>query len=277
MHFLAPWESSPAITIIIGVAAIFYTLGSIACHTPWLRRCSFWLGLALMYFVLHPYFEYYSRREFFAHCLQHILLHHDGPFFIALSMPASTLMAGMPKAWRNYVTRWVNFPKVQYAVRVLNRPVLAVSLFCAINIFWMIPSVHFAAMLDQRVNSLMNWSMAINGLMFWNLVLNDYCLRPGKLPPARRIMMMLAVVPPQIVLGLLVFSVRNPLYMAYGLCGRVVPGISPLLDQQIGGFILWVPAVMMSVIGVLAVIGREWFRQIPVALPASPATSSHRA
>ena len=217
--------------------------------------------------ISSSYYNYYAERMFWAHCLQHIVLHHDGPFFIALSAPGMALMAGLPTPWRNSITSWIAYPPIQHIAVFFNRPVIAVTLFCALNIFWMVPSIHFLAMLDWRLNRIMSWSMAINGLMFWCLMLNS-----TRLSPSKRIGMMLAIIPPQIILGLLIFVARKPIYMAYGLCGRIMPDLPPLLDQQIGGFILWVPAVMMSVIGVLILIRREWLLAA-VPSPAYPLTA----
>jgi putative membrane protein len=38
------------------------------------------------------------------------------------------------------------------------------------------------------------------------------------------------------------------------LCGRVYPTVSALLDQHLGGIVVWIPAAMMSVIGFFVVL-----------------------
>lgn len=119
--------------------------------------------------------------------------------------------------------------------------------------FWLLPSMHFIAMLDWRIYRLMNWSMALNGLMFWGLVLDSHAIRS----PGSRIAMMLAVVPPQILIGALIFFTPHELYPIYTLCGRAFTGMSSITDQQIGGLILWMHGAMMSVIGILIVIHKE--------------------
>jgi putative membrane protein len=75
--------------------------------------------------------------------------------------------------------------------------------------------------------------------------------------------MMLAVVPPQIVMGALLFFVAHPLYEVYALCGLIFPGLSQLEDQQLGGLLLWVHGAMMSVAGILLVARCEWMRRLP--------------
>jgi len=108
-------------------------------------------------------------------------------------------------------------------------------------------------MLDWRIYRLMNWSMALNGLMFWGIALDSHTIRS----PGSRIAMILAVVPPQILIGALLFFTPHELYPIYTLCGRTFTGMSPVTDQQIGALILWMNAAMMSVIGILIVIHKE--------------------
>jgi putative membrane protein len=69
--------------------------------------------------------------------------------------------------------------------------------------------------------------------------------------------MMLAIIPPQIVIGALIFFTSHELYPIYTICGRAIGGIDALADQQIGGIILWIHGAMMSAIGILVVILRE--------------------
>lgn len=142
---------------------------------------------------------------------------------------------------------------LQYLVDVLLHPVVAVILFVGLNIFWLLPSIHFIAMLDWRVYRLMNWSMVLNGLIFWMGVLDSH----SRWSPGSRIAMMLAVVPPQILTGALIFFTPHDLYPIYILCGRAFTGMSSITDQQIGGLILWIHGAMMSVIGILIVIHKE--------------------
>lgn len=79
--------------------------------------------------------------------------------------------------------------------------------------------------------------------------------------------MMLALVPPQIVTGALLFLSPRDFYPVYSLCGRAFANLSPLADQQLGGLILWISGPMMSVIGILIVARKEWLGV------KSPATS----
>ena len=112
-------------------------------------------------------------------------------------------------------------------------------------------------MLDWRLYPLMNWSMFINGLIFWGLVLNPGPILLTHLSPGTRIAMMIAVIPPQIILGALIFFASQEIYPIYTICGRAIGGLDAIEDQQIGGIILWIHGAMMSIVGILIVMRKE--------------------
>jgi putative membrane protein len=192
--------------------------------------------------------------------LQHLVLHHLGPFLIALSYPGAALYAGVPFRWRQ---RWLvpamNTRTARVIADVLFNPVIAVALFVGLIYFWLLSPIHFKAMLDWRLYRVMNWSMVLDGLLFWWLVLDPRPAPPARLAPGRRILLVIAAIPPQILLGAYIFFTPHELYPIYSICGRAFTWISPMRDQQIGGLLLWIPGSMMSVIGALIAL-RHWLR-----------------
>jgi putative membrane protein len=82
---------------------------------------------------------------------------------------------------------------------------------------------------------------------------------PARLAPGRRILVVIAAIPPQIMLGAFIFFTPRELYPIYSICGRAFTWITPMRDQQIGGLLLWIPGSMMSVIGALIAL-RHWLR-----------------
>lgn len=256
-YWFTPWEESVTVIVATGTAAILFLRGCARSNPQFHQKLYFWTGLASVYLVSHTQFDYYSEHQFFIHRIQHLVLHHLGPFFLVLSSPLSTLLAGMPKSGGRFCRRVAASKPTQCLALVLCNPVVAVTLFSGLIGFWLLPSIHFTAMIDWRLYRLMNWSMFINGLMFWGLVLNPGPLFSLRLSPGTRIAMMLAVIPPQIVIGAMIFFASRELYPIYTICGRAIGGVSAIADQQIGGIILWIHGAMMSAIGVLIVVRRE--------------------
>jgi putative membrane protein len=61
---------------------------------------------------------------------------------------------------------------------------------------------------------------------------------------------------PQQLLGAYLTLSGRVIYDVYEVCGRAWP-ISPMADQIYGGVITWIPASMMSVLGLVLVLRRR--------------------
>lgn len=252
IHALVPWEPSFVLAFTAIAILTLYVRGCQHIPVALWQKILFGLGFAVLYAATLTQFDYYAEHEFFMHRLQHTLLHHIGPILIILSEPAAPLTAGSPRRLRIYL-RKVSHARV---MRILMNPAVVTSLFVGLIYFWLIPDVHFIAMLDWRLYRIMNWGMILNGLMFWGLALGpSYRLPP--LSTGGRIAIMLTVLPPQIIIGAVIFYASQDLYPLYTLCGRAFGGVSAMADQQIGGLILWIMGSMMSVVGILIVAFRE--------------------
>jgi len=259
LHYLLPWEFSITWTLACGVAVVLYLRGWRCRHqrgerTGAWRTVAFLLGVAAIYAVTQTHYDYLAQYLFFTHRAQHLVLHHAGPFLIALAAPLPVLAAGLPARLAALPGWRASLRGLRPCYRLLQHPFVAPLLFVGLIYVWLIPGVHFDAMLSDDLYQLMNGSMALDGALFWWLMLERRSPRRGGLGYGTRIVILLAVIPPQIVLGAyLVFSDRV-LFEVYDVCGRAWP-LAPLEDQQLGGLLTWIPATMMSVIGVLVVLG----------------------
>lgn len=250
--WLVPWEPSWVVVVSFAVIAAMYVRGNRMRRAPWPRRVSFWVGMAVVYIGLHTKLDYYAEHEFFMHRLQHLGLHHLGPFLIALAYPGVTLRAAIPPRWRNRWLRPVLASRaLRWPLRILLNPLVAGFLFVGLIYFWLWPPVHFVAMLDARLYRVMNWSMVLDGLIFWWLVLDPRPHPPARLAPGLRIFLALAVIFPQILIGAYLTFTHRELYSIYDLCGRAFGSIPASTDQYMGGLILWIPSSMMSVVAAL--------------------------
>jgi putative membrane protein len=248
------WDFSWLEYLSVALALLWYCRGLLRAardsRPPIWRRAVFLMGRVAIYAVLQTRFDYMAQHMFFLNRAQHVVMHHVGPFLIALGWPGATIRAGM----LSWARRVADDRGLTALVRFLQRPILAAILFVGLFYFWLIPPIHFHAMLDARLYAIMNWSMVLDGILFWSLVLD-----PRPKPPARgsfgmRAVLSFAVMFPQILFGAVIaFSTRD-LYPYYDLCGRLYPSIGALTDQHIGGIVSWIPPAVMSVLGVLLVL-----------------------
>jgi len=224
------------------------------------RRIAFNTGLLLVYFVMQTHFDYLSQHMFYIHRLQHLVLHHLGPFLIALSEPLAVLAAGVPaRIGTDRVRQFWRLPLTRLSYRLLQNVVVAPVLFVGLIWFWLTSAIHFDAMLSEPLYRVMNWSMLLDGLLFWFLMLDPRSKAQGALLGlGPRIGVILVAAVPQLLIGADIALATHDLFNVYGVCGRAW-AIDPLEDQQLGGLITWIPAAMMHVIGTLVVLS-YWMR-----------------
>ncbi len=254
VHWLTPWQPSLLVIILFAALAISYFRGSRIKSDGFWRQLSFWAGLLLSYIVLHTRFDYYAQYMFFIHRLQHLVLHHIGPFLICLAAPWRNIMRGLGKPLSARLQLLLHHKILRWLTGFFQQPVIAVLLFIGLIIFWLNPEIHFYAMLNASLYQLMNWSMFIDGLLFWWLILNPANKTDGaRVSYGGRIFMLIAIVPPQILIGAYITFSKSIIYDIYSVCGRAWP-MAPMTDQTIGGIITWIPASMMSVLSTILVL-----------------------
>lgn len=257
LSYLLPWQFSPTVLAVCVLTLALYIRGLVklkrgGAPAGFWRPLVFFLGVALNYAVLQTYFDFLSQHMFWVHRLQHLILHHIGPVLIVLSGPAPVLRAAVPR--RLAARLRPALAPLRLAWRTLQHPLIAPVLFVGLIAFWLVPSIHFTAMLDTRRYLLMNWSMLADGICFWWLMLarreeqGEAAIGYGL-----RVILLTAVAIGQIVIGAYITLVPWPLYSIYAVCGRAF-AISPMVDQQIGGLLTWIPGAMMSTLGVLVVL-----------------------
>ena len=254
MPIWAPWDFSWPEYLATTLALFWFFRGLMRQRSErrpscW-RQIAFVSGLLVIYAALQTRFDYMAQHMFFLNRAQHVVMHHIGPFVAVLGWPGETIKRGMPRRLRPIVEHRF----VVAAVRFVQQPVLAAFLFVGLFYFWLVPPIHFRAMLDTRLYAIMNWTMVIDGFLFWSLVLDPRPKPPARISFGARAALAFGVMFPQIILGAVVAFSHTDLYPYYDFCGRLFPSISALNDQHIGGIVMWIPPSMMSVLAVVLVL-----------------------
>jgi putative membrane protein len=206
------------------------------------RKIFFLAGLAAIYFVLQTHFEYYSQHMFFLNRVQAVTLGMIAPFCIAIGWMPEVLNRGIP-AWLRSTCR--SRPVTRLA-NVLCHPLPSMAIFLLTTDFWLLPPVHFVAMIDPTLYAVMNLTCLAGGLLFWLVVLDPRPTPPARFSYLARSAAGFLVMFPQIAVSAYIALTTRDLYSFYTLCGRIFPGISPAYDQMLGGLIQWIPPGMMN-------------------------------
>jgi len=255
--YLLPYDFSPVTLLGFVLALGFYGTGLLLMperERPGSGRILvFVTGILLCYGVMQTRFDYYSQYMFFVHRGQHLVLHHLGPFLIALSNPLPVLQFWHRRLKLGQVPL---LHPLAWIYRVLQHPLVAPVLFAGLVYFWLWPAIHFDAMLSRQLYWIMNWSMLLDGILFWWLIFDPRSPATGEALGYGKRMLLLAVVAiPQLILGAWIVFSRGMVYDVYEVCGRAWP-MAPETDQLLGGLLTWIPPGMMSVLGILIILRR---------------------
>ena len=278
LEFLLPWDFSPLAFLAWTLSVLLYVRGlgltPRGIRPGSARSIAYFSGGALMYFALQTKFEFLSTHMFFLHALQQFAVHHLGPALVALSWPQAVLARAVASSARaaSALTALRDRRLVRALYVALQNRVVAPAIFVALIFFWLLPDVHFDAMLSGRVYWWMNWSMLIDGLLFWFLALDPRSRAQGALLGyGVRMAMVLVMMVPEMLVGVYIALSERDLYEVYDVCGRAW-AISAQADQQLGGLILWIPVATLDM-AVFLVLLRLAMRAS--AAPALPTRQTH--
>ncbi|MDA8110065.1 MAG: cytochrome c oxidase assembly protein [Betaproteobacteria bacterium] len=275
LEFLLPWDFSPAAFLAWSLSVLLYARGlrrmPAGARPGTARSIAYFSGGALTYFVLQTKYEYLSTHMFFLHALQQLAVHHVGPFLVALSWPQAVLGHALPLRGARAVLDAIErnaFARGAYAL--LQNGFVAPALFVGLIVLWLLPGVHFDAMLSARVYWWMNWSMLLDGLLFWILALDPRSRRAGALLGyGARMAMLLLMMLPEMLIGAYIALSGRDLYQVYDVCGRAW-AMPARADQALGGLILWVPVAMVDLAGFLVLV--RWTLRADQGLHVAPAS-----
>ena len=117
-----------------------------------------------------------------------------------------------------------------------GQPGLHFALSTAILWLWHLPQAYDLALSDIAVYWIMQISLLGSALLFWSAVLSQRT-------SAQAMLWSLAGLIQMGMLGAILTFAPAPLYAAHAMA-PLAWGLTPLADQQLGGLIMWVPAMV---------------------------------
>jgi putative membrane protein len=250
--FTSTWTWHPS--VLLGCAALLggYLVAVRLRLTA--QTLSFAAGiLTLALALVSPLDALGDTYLFSAHMLQHLLL--------VLVVPP-LLLFGTP-AW--LIGRVLNWPLARRAEQVLRRPIVAWTLGVVTLWAWHVPALYNAALASETIHILEHASFLATALILWWPILAP--LEESRLAPLLALFYLFAAGAANVVLGIILTFTPPGLYPAYlhpfdpsGALPliRDAWGISPEIDQQIGGLLMWVPGGLAYVAVAMAVLAR-WY------------------
>lgn len=249
------WHTEPLLLITILGFAWIYALFAFPLKNKikglsrnpniWMQ-VSYFSGVAIIYLAVgSPLDQIAEDYLFFAHMIQHMLLVYVAP---------PLLLLGIPSAWGDtlFECRWV-----RVIFRPFIHPVFAGLFFSFVYTLWHIPMLYEAALHVKWIHILEHATMFITAVfMWWPLIGPSERWLPVSSYGVRILYCFLLMVAQLPVFAFLSFS-SVAIYETYVWAPRIIEGLDPLNDQVLGGIIMKVINMGVS-LGVISYCFYRW-------------------
>lgn len=278
-RFLSTWTFDPVAGSMLLLAAAGYLLGANTVtrrhpRTPWPVRYTacFIAGMASLWVALLGPFGAYDDVFFWAHMTQHLIITMLAAPLLVLGAPVLLVLRVSTPRWRR---RWVVPVLRSRLVRWLTHPILTWLLFVAV-----LMGTHFSPFYEYTLTHAWAHEFVEHPLFLAAALLFYYPLigtnpAPRALPAAGRVVSLGLMMVPEAITGFFIYASPFVMYPYYASVARPF-GPSPLVDQQLGGALMWSGGMLLDTAWV-ALAARDWLRADAVRTRRSDAAVAREA
>ena len=273
--FLAAWDFSPPIVIGLLVGAIGYylalrqlKLNHRTAPPNWQIGC-YYGGLVTVAIALLGPLDTFNDELFLLHMLQHLALMQVAAPLILLGRPVQLALKAISVKRSGPILKAILRPRsVRAALTLLTAPLVATFAYNANLVMWHVPNFYDAALRSDAIHELEHLMFFGFALLFWWPII-DPVPRHHKMPKHWAIAAIFLTMVVGIGIGAILTLSPSVIYPFY--LGAENPwGLSPLVDQQIGGVIMWVGGgflYLLILIGLLVSVLGFNDEATPIARP----------
>lgn len=239
------WPLDP--TVDAGLIALFLGhawLASRVADTRPKHTFYFGLGLITLWVALETPIDVLSDHYLDSvHMLQHVLLGFVAPPLMLLGLSGEM------------VARLVRVP----GVRGVTEPVPAQLIAGLVMIAWHVPPLYEATLHSESLHVVEHLMfIAAGAAMYWPILEATSAQARWPLSPGAKLVYMLVATLPQDGVALVFIFSRAPFYDFYTHVPRLIPSLTPLIDQTIAGAVLMTLGKATLAVAAMAVFFR-WF------------------
>jgi putative membrane protein len=241
---LDPWLLGAiyAVTALYGtgVRRLWRTAGRGRGIRPW-RVWAYFGGIAALLLALVSPVDAVGGALFSVHMVQHMLLMVVAAPLLILGRPMLGYLWALPESKRRGLGLWWRrFRPVRWSWSLLSHPVTVLVLHVGALWLWHLPGLYQAALARPGVHHLEHASFFFTAMLFW-WALSEAGAR-GRWPGyGAAILYVFATALQSGALGALLLFAREPWYPAHE-AGAAAWGVDLLVDQQLAGALMWIPA-----------------------------------
>ncbi|MEO7103519.1 MAG: cytochrome c oxidase assembly protein [Gemmatimonadaceae bacterium] len=204
------------------------------------QKLSYFSGLFVMFISLNgPLHDLSDSFLFSAHMVQHLIL--------TLLIPP-LLIGGTP----GWMLRPLIKPRsVRAVAKFVTRPAMCYLIFNLVIIGWHLPVFYNASMANHNIHIGEHLMFMASAVLLWWPFMSPLPELP-RLPYPAQILYCFLTTLPMSVVAIYITMADHVLYPAYASAPRIWH-LTPMMDQRIGGLIMWVPGsivfyALMSVV-----------------------------
>jgi putative membrane protein len=240
------WKPDPfAASVLIATAGLYLAglarlrrRGAIVRGSEIAAFTAGWLVLAIS--LLSP-LATLSEWLFSVHMTQHELLMLVAAPLIAIGRPVAPMLWALPAAARRASTR----PRIRGGIAWFTSPFVVFIVHALALWIWHAPMLYEAAVLDDRLHLVQHVCFTASAVLFWWTLIHG---RYGRLGYGAAVIYIFGTALHSGGLGALLAFSGAPWYQLY--VERAGVGGDPIQDQQLAGFIMWVPAgIVLTLFG----------------------------
>ena len=271
------WKPDPIMAVPLAVSFAVYAFGLTRVRPPRIEVAAFLAGWVVLVVALLSPIATVSEVLFSVHMTQHELLMLVAAPLITLGRPLVPMLWALPATWRRGLKGGRGLTPVWS--RLTSPAVVFVTHAFALWV-WHVPALYEAAVLDDRVHAAQHVMFTGTACLFWWGLLRG---RYGRVGYGAAVFYVFATAMHSGGLGALFTFATAPIYPLY--VHRASHGLDPLVDQQLAGLIMWIPAgavLMMFGLALLSAWLGEAERRAKVTLllllafASGPTTAAQR-
>jgi putative membrane protein len=253
---VAHWRAAWALNVQIVLYAGLYLWGATRVRRwPVVRTGAFLAGLLCVVLALESGLDSFDDRLLSVHMTQHLVLLLLAPVLLLTARPVTLALRAVPRGSRRSLARLLR------RVRRITGPLPSLAIFYAVVGVTHLPWFYDATVRHAGLHELEHAAYLLCGMLLWWPVLDGDPVPSQQLGGIGKLVYVIAAMPSMALIGAYLNRQPTLVYSAYAAPAHVL-GVSPVLDQQRAGAIMWVAGgSAMALVGLscalAALIGEE--------------------
>lgn len=211
-------------------------------HVPRIEIAAFVCGWLVLAVALLSPIATLSDYLFSVHMTQHELLMLVAAPLIAIGRPLAPMLFALPRRWRRPATG----ASRAGAIRFITSPLIVFAAHAVALWVWHMPVLYEAAVMNEGIHIIQHICFTATAALFWwSLIRGRY----GRLGYGAALLYIFGTAVHSGGLGALLALSPVPWYPLYVARAGAA---DPLVDQQVGGMLMWVPSGVVMMLFALA-------------------------